>query len=366
MDQKAKRVAVVIDHLRGDGTQRRLLLLSREFRSRGIDIDIICLRNSSTAMIVSQLRQIGCGVMFIGKWQLATGVGFLRLWSLLKGQYDAVLCLLFYSQIIGGLTAKLARIRKIVFGIAAGNQDYSVIKRALASFSHRLCSDMVVNSYSLVENVEQTVKGGSNILHVILGFAKCQKASLLSRQELLTRFDLPLDAWIVVSIGRLAIQKRYDRALLALEGSRITHFQYLIIGDGPEKQKLKRLVNKLGLERQVHFLGYHEDAYRFLGGADCFLMTSDFEGMSNALLEACQVGCPIVCTKVEGVAELEEARSGEMFHAVSVGDIAGLAQGLSCFAKKKSQAGASDSVRVKPVTHDVNKIIDKWMQVLLN
>ena len=103
----------------------------------------------------------------------------------------------------------------------------------------------------------------------------------------------------VVSVGRLEnLQKRYD---VMLEAFRIFHqkhpeYSLKIYGDGPDEQQIRCWAQTKGIAQQVHFMGLTRNTMQDIAHDGMFLITSDFEGISNALLEAMAVGLPCVST----------------------------------------------------------------------
>jgi glycosyltransferase involved in cell wall biosynthesis len=83
-------------------------------------------------------------------------------------------------------------------------------------------------------------------------------------------------------------------------------FTVLLAGDGVEYQKLANLVQTLGLEKQVHLLGFQRDIPAFLAGIDIFVTPSLSEGMSISLLEAMAAARPIVATSILANSEVIE------------------------------------------------------------
>jgi glycosyltransferase involved in cell wall biosynthesis len=107
----------------------------------------------------------------------------------------------------------------------------------------------------------------------------------------------PKNAVHLLAVGRLEAQKRYDVMLRALARARQQENVHLhVLGEGAEGQALKRLAAELGIECAVSWYGFQDDPYRYFKAADIFLLTSDYEGMSNALLEAQGLGLPAVVT----------------------------------------------------------------------
>jgi len=116
------------------------------------------------------------------------------------------------------------------------------------------------------------------------------------------------DDLILLTVGRLAPVKRYDRALRALAFLRRTESKavLLIVGSGPEEARLKALVDELGMHGAVRFEGFLDgDALRLhYQAADVQLCTSDFENWSLSLLEGLASGLPVISVPCGSVPDL--------------------------------------------------------------
>ncbi len=104
---------------------------------------------------------------------------------------------------------------------------------------------------------------------------------------------------ILITVANLTSFKGHSRILEALKHID-TNFQYLIIGDGEEHEKLKMLSEQLGLFSKVKFLGTKINPFPYLYQSDLFLQGSFFEGFPNSLLEAGACGIPIVAYNCPG------------------------------------------------------------------
>ncbi len=106
----------------------------------------------------------------------------------------------------------------------------------------------------------------------------------------------------LLAVGRLAREKGFDLLLEALVTvrERFPRADLIIAGAGPEEAALRGQCRSLGLERAVQLPGYVERPYIFYAGASLFVLSSRFEGMPNALLEAAAGGLPIVATPASG------------------------------------------------------------------
>ena len=103
---------------------------------------------------------------------------------------------------------------------------------------------------------------------------------------------------LLVAMGRLDRQKRPDLALAALARIRERCDARLIwCGDGPLRPAVERQASALGVAAAVRFAGFVDNPFPLLRRADLFLLTSDFEGLPNALIEAQGLGVPAVATR---------------------------------------------------------------------
>lgn len=107
-------------------------------------------------------------------------------------------------------------------------------------------------------------------------------------------------------VGRLAVVKRQDRLLRAVASSilRLPDLWVLIVGDGPERNRLRDLAIALGISNRVCLAGYQPEPSRYLRAMDVFALTSQSEGLPISLLEAWAAGLPVVCTSVGGIPDV--------------------------------------------------------------
>lgn len=134
--------------------------------------------------------------------------------------------------------------------------------------------------------------------------------------------------WIAM-MGRFVPQKRFDLGVEAF--SRIADqpaWQLVLMGDGPLRPSIREQVRALGLSERVLEMGPVRDPERILRQSAIFLLSSDFEGFPNALLEAMACGCAVVSTDCpSGPGEI--VRDGTDGVLVPVGDVARMSEALS-------------------------------------
>ena len=77
----------------------------------------------------------------------------------------------------------------------------------------------------------------------------------------------------------------------------------ILVGDGPDRRRVERLVDKLGLKKNVRMMGYRNDIPEILRCADALVMASETESAPLTILEAMSSGLPIIATEVGGIPE---------------------------------------------------------------
>lgn len=137
------------------------------------------------------------------------------------------------------------------------------------------------------------------------------------------------DDVVVVTVANLRANKDYPNLLqaarrLVADGVPVT---FLAVGQGPLEDELAAMKDDLGLGHRFRFLGYQADPIRVLAAGDVFCLSSQYEGLPIALLEALAMGLPVVSTEVGGVpAVITDGVEGRL---VPAGDAVALAAAIA-------------------------------------
>lgn len=115
-----------------------------------------------------------------------------------------------------------------------------------------------------------------------------------------SRDDMPVR---LVFVGRLCDQKNIPLLLQACARLADLDFELYLAGEGPNRDSLQQLVTRLNLQTKVHFLGNISTVPELMHDADIFVMSSAWEGLPIAQIEATLTGLPVLVTNVGGCAE---------------------------------------------------------------
>lgn len=107
---------------------------------------------------------------------------------------------------------------------------------------------------------------------------------------------------IVIAVGRLSKEKNFGMLIEAFQKicKKFSEYRLIIYGEGPERENLERQISRLKLEKRVLLPGNTIDIVNKYKKAKVFALSSDFEGMPNALMEAMSVGLPCISTDCLG------------------------------------------------------------------
>lgn len=151
-----------------------------------------------------------------------------------------------------------------------------------------------------------------------------------------------------VMVARMDQQKDHPTLFRALQ--KVPDVKVDLIGTGPKQAELEQLASKLGIEKQVRFVGYQSQVSALLGEYQLFLLISNYEGFPRSILEAMRAGLPVIASDVGG--SKEAVLDGVTGFVVPRGDIELLADRLRTLAQGPALREAMGrSARARFVEH---------------
>ncbi len=108
----------------------------------------------------------------------------------------------------------------------------------------------------------------------------------------------------LISAGELNENKNNKVIIEAISKIKNKNVHYFLCGIGPCENELKDLANRLGIEKQIHFLGYRNDVRELYQASDIFVMPSFREGLSRSIMEAMASALPCIVSKIRGNVDL--------------------------------------------------------------
>jgi glycosyltransferase involved in cell wall biosynthesis len=262
------------------------------------------------------------------------------------------------AGILGRLAAASAGVPVIVhtyhgFGFHDGQNPlvkslYAVLERLCARFTTRL----VYVSRANAEYAERHGLGPAKDALVIRSGVKLSDfPARVDAAKLKMSAGIGMHKPVVVSIGNLKPQKNAGDfvAAAAKVAVKFPEARFVFIGDGPQRRALEAKAFSLGLDGKLLFLGWRRDGAQWLAASDVFALTSLWEGLPRALVEALRTGLPAVCYATDGVADV--LRDGENGFLVRPGDVDAFAERLARVledADLRRRLGAAAAASIGP------------------
>jgi glycosyltransferase involved in cell wall biosynthesis len=182
------------------------------------------------------------------------------------------------------------------------------------------------------------------------------------------KLELPLDKKIIISVGSLTKQKGYEKFFEALADIKKKgwDFKYIILGEGPERNKLEAKINELDLKDSIDLLGIKENVPEYLQAADIFAMPSLWEGFSISLLEAAASKLPLLVSPVGGNTEI--VKNGETGFLAEIGNTnswqEALKKMLSLNQEELQKLGEKAHILVKE-KYSLEKMINEYENLFI-
>jgi glycosyltransferase involved in cell wall biosynthesis len=165
---------------------------------------------------------------------------------------------------------------------------------------------------------------------------------------------------IVTFVGRLAHAKGLDILVDAINQINQLNIKYFIVGDGPERYSLEKLVKQLNLDKKIIFVGHQKNPYIWMKHADAVISSSRYDGFPNALLEALVCGTPIISTPSPGgVKELiNESRVSVLSFNQSANSLASTIKFWNKLPNKRVDYDITDKYDIQQVIKNYEIIFD--------
>ncbi len=172
------------------------------------------------------------------------------------------------------------------------------------------------------------------------------------------------DRFVWFAVGRLVEQKDYFTLLQAAHKLRGSEWLLLIAGDGPLSAELEAEAKRLKIDHRVRFLGARENIQRLYNAADGLVMSSIYEGLSVALLEAAAAGLPCVVTDVGGNAEaVIDGVTGYVVPATDAAALAGAMQKLQDLPPDERRSLGHAARHHCLSNFSLDKVVDRWIEL---
>lgn len=344
------KLTFVTSTLHAGGSERVMSLLANTFQKRGYEVEIICINKHLVFYPIND----GVKVWFAEDEVRSTSILKKMVWlrnHVKSEQPDVVIAFMLevfcvtLASLIGVNIPVISseRIDPHFFGKAKGFLRWVLLRRT---------AHLVVQTQRIKEFYSPQLQARTTII----------KNPVTEKV-----FELPLvkKENHIIAVGRLAYQKNYPMMFRAFAQVHQCYPDYklFVYGDGPQKDEIHAVIRQLGMEDSIILAGKSDHIVDEMNRSRLFVMSSDYEGMSNALLEAVCVGLPALSTDVSGAKDLIE--DGKNGYVVPVGDEAAFAAALKkILSSEDKMVEMGRNSKAMAPNFKEEKIVEQWEKVI--
>ena len=320
----------IIEDLENGGAERVLVTLVSGLDPQRFRPVVCCL--TKKGRMAAELEGRGIPVVTMNKRPKLDLAMLLRLRQMMRAQKIAIVHThVFTANLWGRLAAILARVPVLITHEHSTFTVENRYRRWIESGLMRRTHKMIAVSENLRRRFVSEGRFAPDAVMTIHNGVRLQSSPLSEARREQLRQELGLEKFdhVIGTVGRFEPRKNYPLLIEAMPMILQQHpsAALLMIGAGPEEEKLRQQVRDAGITEQVVFTGYRSDITDLLGVMSTFCLSSTTEGISMAILEALLAGVPVVATQVGGNPEIIPDRSYGTL--VPSGDAKALAEALS-------------------------------------
>jgi glycosyltransferase involved in cell wall biosynthesis len=365
------KLTFVTSTLTSGGAERVISLLANNFAERGYEVEMIALTSISPDYYTLNPK-----VRFIHADKVSKGGLLGELWwfrqHIKKEQPEVVIA--FMEAVYEFVLLALLGTKTPV--ISSERLDPALIswsRKVLRWLLLPTTTAHVVQTQHIKQYYNQRIQKKTHIIYnpvnekvfQVKGYGLKVKDGVEVKGEGLKSKDERLNR--IISVGRLYPQKNQKMMIEAFAkiAPKFHEWSLVIYGEGPERDFLESLVSsfKIQVSSRISLPGRCETVIEEVAKSKVFCLSSDYEGMSNAMIEALCVGTPVISTKVSGTDEL--IQDGENGLLVDIGDTEGLAQAFERLLSNQELREKIGKEGQKLATQfKTDTIVDQWEELV--
>lgn len=344
-----------VGYLHGSGgAERQIIMLANDMAKRGHEVHLIILVENKSFYSISE-KVI---VHDLSDLEIEGKLKLIRRYSILKNELakispdlsihfwlqSAYMCAMMPSQKYG----------KVIYAERGdpGDKEYDGLLGVVRGISFKKMSGFVFQSEGARDYFGKSISSKSIVIHnsISVDFDKYSKPCDCREKK-------------IVNIGRLHEQKNQKLLINAFAkiADRIPDYVLEIYGEGELKEELEEIIRKHNLEQRVYLRGTTSNILEKLYNASLFVLSSDYEGMPNALMEAMAIGVPSISTNCRPGGAASIITNGKNGWITPVGDCDELANRIFAVIidSKTRERVAQESMKIRD-NHSQEHIFGMW------
>jgi glycosyltransferase involved in cell wall biosynthesis len=357
------RIALFTVSLEVGGAERVLVTLANRFAERGHAVQMVLMKPEGALRqeLSAAVQRVDLRTYRI--WRTVLPLArYLR-----RERPDVLLSTLSQPNLIAILARRLARVptRIVVREASTPTQEFG----GAGKLKDRIVPTLIARIYRQADAIVAVSRGvQADLLHLTRlpeTRLPCIYNPVITQHLMRLREEPVEHAWfqhgappVVLAVGRLIPQKDFATLLRAFAQASAPS-NLLILGEGEDRTALERLANQLSIAERVQMPGYEPNPFKYMRRAAVFVLSSRYEGLPNALIQAMACGCPVAATDCpSGPREILDG--GKYGLLVPVGDVDALAEAI--------RQGLEGRIPTAPPEwlqqFEENRIVEQYLKVL--
>lgn len=327
------KITLLLPDLRGGGVEQVRIQLAKQFIQRGHEVEFLL------CSLTGEFLEIAQGISSVQSLEVSHFRKVILPISkyLSLHQPDVLLVSMWPLTCLAPLSRKLSRSRtKVIISehVTLENQyqDWDILTYIGLRFStvigYRLADHCIAVSQGVAESMSQLAHFPLDKVTVIHNPLRIlPEPTELELENIEQLWNTPR-GYRIVTVGTLKEQKNHALLLKAFAQLPFTDSRLMLVGKGHLEESLRALAHQLGITDRVIFAGFHPNPAVFYKTADLFVLSSDYEGFGNVIVEALSCGLPVVSTDCPS-GPREILVDGKYGTLVPVGDANALAKAMT-------------------------------------
>jgi glycosyltransferase involved in cell wall biosynthesis len=294
-----KKLMLIVPSMRGGGSERVMSILANNLDRRKFDITLVLLKKEGP-----YLDDLESDIKIIDLNSSKARYGVFKLLKLIKASKpDIVFSTLGHLNILISILKSLLpkTIKYIARESSIPSKSHSktgkgkILKILYKLFYNKF--DLIISQSEYMKNdLINNYNISESKITIINNPVDLDKINLLSKESVVS-FDK--NKINLLAVGRLNKVKRFN-LLIDLMSKLNDSFHLTIIGNGYEENSLRKQIQELNLDQNIDLIGFKSNPYKYMANADMLLISSEYEGFPNVVLEVNACGIPVFAFNCPG------------------------------------------------------------------
>ncbi len=318
-------VAFFLANLGGGGAEKAMANLARDLQSRSLKVEIVLgeAKGPNLALIPDNVNLVDLRTRYVAKW-LVELTHYLRTRHpkvLISGLHHVNLVSIWAKALSGANTKLVVTVHgPLSLEIGKSKKTLAKVIPLLVKMFYTRADKIVCVSSGIAKELVERYRLPEDKIEVIYNPVITSNIFVKAQEPVYHTWFEPGQPPVILSAGRLTQAKDFETLIRAFALVREkVHTRLMILGEGPDRPKLERLVESLQLSECVCMPGFVDNPYKYMKRSAVFVLSSRWEGFGNVIVEALALGIPVVSTNCpSGPAEI--LANGKWGKLVPVGD----------------------------------------------